>query len=313
MKQQLYLATLVTILMALCHSAFSQDIIVLQNGNEIKASVSDIGLDAIKYKKFENLSGPLYTMKKSEVFMIKYVNGTKDVFGIKAETPKVEIKTETPKAETKTETVVVQNQQTVVSGTTTAVLTDTRDGKTYKTIVLGEHTWMAQNLAYKAGSGCWAYDDNEANVAAFGYLYNWETAKNVCPMGWHLPNEAELRILAGNFGGEYHSPPKKGSTGSEKTAGIKMKSSTGWEKEGNGIDEKGFTGLPAGIRMGNNSYKQIGIHGYWWSSTEDYGYNADMITAYALSLGSSFKVVDLTCLYIKTWGLSVRCMKDYLR
>jgi len=58
----------------------AQDIIVLKNGDDIKTIVQEIGLNEIKYKKFENINGPIYTMKKSEIFMIMYENGSKDVF-----------------------------------------------------------------------------------------------------------------------------------------------------------------------------------------------------------------------------------------
>jgi hypothetical protein len=65
-------------------AANGQDIIVQKNGDEIKAKVDQV-LDAeIKYHKFDNLSGPLYSIKKTEVFMIKYENGTKDVFNSQA-------------------------------------------------------------------------------------------------------------------------------------------------------------------------------------------------------------------------------------
>jgi len=64
---------------------FAQDIITLRNGDDIEALVQEIGTDEVKYKKFENSNGPNYTLKKSEIFMIRYVNGSKDVF--KDETP----------------------------------------------------------------------------------------------------------------------------------------------------------------------------------------------------------------------------------
>jgi hypothetical protein len=57
-----------------------QDIIVKKNGDEIKAKVEQV-LDAeIKYRKYENLTGPVYSIGKAEVFMIRYENGSKDVF-----------------------------------------------------------------------------------------------------------------------------------------------------------------------------------------------------------------------------------------
>lgn len=59
---------------------FSQDYIMLRNGDEIKSKVLEINQDNIKYKKYSNLSGPTYTIEKSEVFIIKYASGDKDVF-----------------------------------------------------------------------------------------------------------------------------------------------------------------------------------------------------------------------------------------
>jgi hypothetical protein len=59
---------------------FAQDIIILKNGDEIKAKVTEIGVREIKYKKTDNLSGPDFLILKSEVFMITFENGTKEIF-----------------------------------------------------------------------------------------------------------------------------------------------------------------------------------------------------------------------------------------
>ncbi len=58
----------------------AQDIITLKNGEEIKAKVTAVNPNDIQYRKFNDADGPLYTKYKSEVFMIKYANGSKDVF-----------------------------------------------------------------------------------------------------------------------------------------------------------------------------------------------------------------------------------------
>ncbi len=58
----------------------SCDIITLRNGDEINAKVIEIDQDVVKYKKCENLSGPVYTLSKSEILFIKYSDGQKDVF-----------------------------------------------------------------------------------------------------------------------------------------------------------------------------------------------------------------------------------------
>lgn len=60
--------------------AKAQDVIILKSGDEISAKVLEVNVSDIKYKKAENLDGPSYSIDKSEVFMIKYKNGTKDVF-----------------------------------------------------------------------------------------------------------------------------------------------------------------------------------------------------------------------------------------
>jgi len=62
-------------------SAFAQDVITKKNGDEIQALVQEIGDLEVKYKKFDNPNGPNYTLKKEEIFMIKYANGSRDVFG----------------------------------------------------------------------------------------------------------------------------------------------------------------------------------------------------------------------------------------
>jgi hypothetical protein len=60
--------------------ADAQDIITLNNAEEIPAKVEQIGIDDVIYKKFNNPTGPSYKILKSSIFMIKYENGTKEVF-----------------------------------------------------------------------------------------------------------------------------------------------------------------------------------------------------------------------------------------
>lgn len=60
------------------------DLIVLKNGDEIEAKVVEITTNKIKYNKCDNLNGPIYSLDKSQVFVIKYVNGTKEVISTPA-------------------------------------------------------------------------------------------------------------------------------------------------------------------------------------------------------------------------------------
>lgn len=172
----------------------------------------------------------------------------------------------------------------------TGTFTDSRDGKTYKYVTIGNQVWMAENLAYESGrGGYWAYDNIKSNVAKYGYLYDWETAKKVCPTGWHLPGIGEWKQLENTF---------------ESKAGKKLKAKRGWSNNGNGIDEFGFSALPGGSRDVSGSFNLIGSSGTWWSATEN-------VTTFAwyqsLSYYSAYvSRSDLN----KSNGFSVRCLKD---
>jgi len=92
---------------------FAQDVITLKNGDDIQALVQEIGEVDIKYKKYDNPNGPNYTLKKSEIFMIRYVNGSKDVF--KDNPPPV---TETTSEPTEKSTPVLAVTATIKSAET---------------------------------------------------------------------------------------------------------------------------------------------------------------------------------------------------
>jgi hypothetical protein len=63
-------------------TGFSQDVIIMRNADEISAKVLEVTDDKVRYKKFTNLDGPVYSISQSEIFMIKYENGEKDVFTV---------------------------------------------------------------------------------------------------------------------------------------------------------------------------------------------------------------------------------------
>jgi hypothetical protein len=85
--------TLSLLLLGANATLFAQDVIIKENGDEIKAKVTEVGTDVIKYKKFGNEQGPTYVISKQELFMIKYQNGTKEVIEKTGSTPQ---QTQTP-------------------------------------------------------------------------------------------------------------------------------------------------------------------------------------------------------------------------
>ncbi len=59
----------------------AQDIIILNNGDLIKSEVLEIDLSKIRYKRFDQKNGPIYSLQKAKVFAIHYADGTKDIYG----------------------------------------------------------------------------------------------------------------------------------------------------------------------------------------------------------------------------------------
>ena len=133
--------------------------------------------------------------------------------------------------------------------------TDTRDGKVYRTVSIGNRVWMAENLNYK-GDGENAlgrcYEDKEENCAKYGRLYPLYESKEICPAGWRLPIDADWVALRDAAGGD--------------KAGKKLKSPAGWKDNGNGTDAYGFAALPGGFG-GWDRFGEAGESGYWWSAT----------------------------------------------
>ena len=213
---------------------------------------------------------------------------------------------------------------------TYGTMTDERDGKTYRTVTIGDQVWMAENLNYADSTKTpslkgtsWCYNNVAANCDVAGRLYTWAAAidsvklatdvdnpldcgydktcglsgkvQGVCPEGWHLPSYDEWNALFTAVGGQ-------------STAGKVLKSQTGWTTY-DGItneDAFGFSALPAGFKysIGVGDYDYEGFYAHFWSSTEygsDYAYG--MVLYYN---GGNVNQGD----YDKYVGFSVRCVKD---
>jgi uncharacterized protein (TIGR02145 family) len=195
---------------------------------------------------------------------------------------------------------------------------DKRDGKTYKTIKIGEQTWIAENLNvshYRNGDpiqqvqdanewgkltiGAWCYYNNdEENGKTYGKLYNGYAVKDprgLAPEGWHVPSDAEWEILTDYLGGA-------------DIAGFKLKE-TGtihWQSNTGATNESGFTAFPGNYRDYDGSFynDMVGHRGEWWSSSEDdFG---NIFFRFLICNDSAIKRTYRG----KHHGLSVRCLRD---
>jgi len=177
--------------------------------------------------------------------------------------------------------------------------TDSRNGQKYRAVKIGRKTWMAENLNYQTGNS-WCYDGNNSNCEKYGRLYDWSTAKTVCPTGWHLPSRDEWGALAIAAGGTY-------AYGDGGKAGTNLKSKSGWDNKGNGTDILGFSALPGG----GHNFDGLGTYvgGIWWTATEVSSRIYGNANAYGRNIGNHRDSANENE-YDKRNGFSVRCVQD---
>ena len=199
------------------------------------------------------------------------------------------------------------------------------DGNQYNSVIIGTQEWQKENLnvsKYTDGTiipevtdpttwaslttGAWCYYNNDpANEAVYGKLYNWYAVagihdndpntpnKILAPIGWHVPSDIEWTILVTNLGGE-------------TVAGGKMKTigTQHWLSPNVGAtNDSGFSGLPGGSLFGV-VFAGLGVAGQWWSSSE-----FSLIYAYIREVvfddGKAYRGRPH-----KRYGYSVRCLRD---
>ncbi len=161
-------------------------------------------------------------------------------------------------------------------------------GRSYEIQGIGDQCWMIENLSIgDTLQNSWCYDNDPANCATYGRLYNWEAIMNgsessnsvpsgvqgICPTGWHIPSDAEWGIL---------------------------------QEELQGTGGFGFPGLSSGSRNPDGSFSGLGSFSYYWSSTE---YELDNTQVwYTFKYNEGFLGGSETT--SKDHGFSVRCLKD---
>jgi uncharacterized protein (TIGR02145 family) len=161
-------------------------------------------------------------------------------------------------------------------------------GGDYESVTIGGLKWIKKNLNIETADS-WCYANSADSCAKYGRLYKWNAAKTACQsVGMRLPTNAEWGELLTEAGGE-------------RTAGNKLKSTSGWYNNGNGTDQYGFSALPGGGRI--TSFIDAGKYGYWWTATEsddEEAYGREMIYPTGNVPGLA---------YPKNSGFSARCVK----
>ncbi len=204
------------------------------------------------------------------------------------------------------------------------------DGKGYPTVQIGTQCWFKENLNIGTRINAvlaqtnntviekYCYNDLVSNCDVYGGLYQWDEMmdytlssnanpsgrQGICPVGWHLPSDAEWCVVT-----TFLDPTVNCSitTWSGTDAGGKLKETgiSHWATPNSGAtNASSFTAVPAGYRTGNGTFTAINNNNYMSSSTE-----VAATTAYYRNLYYNYASVSRGS-NAKTSGYTVRCLKD---
>jgi len=200
------------------------------------------------------------------------------------------------------------------------------DGNVYHSVTIGTQVWMVENLKvthYRNGdpipnvienekwgsltTGAYCFYNNDPNnLDTYGGLYNWYAVtdgRNIAPIGWHVPSDAEWTTLLSSL--EDETDIWTGVGGKLKETGAAH-----WQSPNTGAtNESGFTALPGGCRA--IDYMNVSLFGFWWSSSEydkSFAYYRDLNNYSTIVIGGPGVRYGGRC--EKMFGLSVRCLRD---
>ncbi len=210
-------------------------------------------------------------------------------------------------------------------------LFDERDGQSYATVQIGTQCWMAENLnlgtminsttggtnndGEQTSNGIfekYCYDNNLSNCDTYGGLYQWdemmqystvEGTQGICPSGWHLPTDAEWCTLEQEVDPTIScsSMDFRGVDGGGK---LKDTGSLWAYPNAGATNSSGFTALPGGYCTTGGTFGDMTFAADFWSST------GDSSTAWYRGLSRMFAKIARYP-NSKTYGYSVRCLKDF--
>lgn len=203
------------------------------------------------------------------------------------------------------------------------IFVDSRDGTNYKTVKIAGKWWLAENLRYlpnvtvpttgsdsvgyryvynQTSCGCMGKARANANYKAYGTLYNWTSAQESIPEGWHLPTADEWKEMADFIAQNSGNTITENNW--ENTAPF-LCGKNGWSNGEQNNNNYGFSCLPGGKRDAETgNFINEGEACFFWSATE-----TDKTSAQGLSVSAPGNNLE-SATFLKSSGYSVRCIKD---
>ena len=216
------------------------------------------------------------------------------------------------------------------------------EGNSYGTIEIGTQVWMAENLKvtqYPDGSPitqlsdeaewnamtpdvqayCW-YNNQAEYSDTSGVLYTWAAVMNgalstntipsgiqgVCPDGWHIPSDAEWKVLEMFLGMSEANANNYDWRGSDEGGQLKEKGFSNWLFPNTGAsNSSGFTAVPGGFRSAKGLFYSVDQSAAWWSATEEEATDKSWYRTLSFDKEQVYRQYNDMRL-----GLSVRCVKD---
>lgn len=308
----------ISILLIFSNPYFSsgQDKIHRLKKSTIRAKVLEISNSNITYKVWEYKKAPSQVISLKDVKYVEYENGK----------------------------IVNSPWYDKLTNRKYSTFIDSRDNETYKTIKIGKQEWMAENLRTKknrqgqvlnwiVSNEDWGSLTNSSNSYCFykndpdssqihGAYYTWQTAKNICPNGWHLPSNKEWELFILTIRQTFRLDLN------QVNEALMSNELNRWK--GRRIKPRdlfGFSAIPSGIR--DKSYGEFSGFGKiacWWSSSEtknDKGYSFAISTKEIINKEKFLKddpimgysrpkiiMEPINNAFDKSYGFSVRCVKN---